>query len=126
MNTFAKIRDNNKTNLWKVAHSLKNGGVRVCLCDHTVRNEKIRMDCFLFRMLETVDGYVKIDGDDVAKLPLGTHRARLNIIPQVCLVYEMQILNNQQQPKLKILTDLPNPILDHPKVSMKLLVQRAK
>ena len=37
-------------------------------------------------MLETVDGYVKIDGDDVAKLPLGTHRARLNIIPQVCLV----------------------------------------
>ena len=37
----------------------------------------------LFRMLETVDGCVKIDGDDVAKLPLSTHRARLNIIPQV-------------------------------------------
>ena len=33
-------------------------------------------------MLETVDGCVKIDGDDVAKLPLSTHRARLNIIPQ--------------------------------------------
>ena len=39
----------------------------------------------LFRMLETVDGCVKIDGDDVAKLPLSTHRARLNIIPQVSL-----------------------------------------
>jgi len=36
----------------------------------------------LFRMLETVDGCVKIDGDDVSKLPLSTHRARLNIIPQ--------------------------------------------
>ena len=41
------------------------------------------VDGFFFRMLETVDGYVKIDGDDVAKLPLSTHRARLNIIPQV-------------------------------------------
>ena len=37
----------------------------------------------LFRMLETVEGCVKIDGDDVSKLPLSTHRARLNIIPQV-------------------------------------------
>ena len=40
----------------------------------------------LFRMLETVDGCVKIDGDNVAKLPLSTHRARLNIIPQVSKV----------------------------------------
>ena len=37
----------------------------------------------LFRMLETVDGTVYIDGWDVSKLPLGTHRSRLNIIPQV-------------------------------------------
>ena len=37
----------------------------------------------LFRMLETVQGCVYIDGEDVSKLPLSTHRARLNIIPQV-------------------------------------------
>ena len=37
----------------------------------------------LFRMLETVDGNVKIDHEDVTNLPLSVHRARLNIIPQV-------------------------------------------
>ena len=37
----------------------------------------------LFRMLETVDGTVYVDGLDVSKIPLGTHRSRLNIIPQV-------------------------------------------
>ena len=37
----------------------------------------------LFRMLETVEGHIKIDGLDVAKIPLTTHRSRLNIIPQV-------------------------------------------
>ena len=46
----------------------------------------------LFRMLETVDGCVKIDGEDVAKLPLSTHRARLNIIPQVSKVDSSQIM----------------------------------
>ena len=46
----------------------------------------------LFRMLETVDGCVKIDGDDVAKLPLSTHRARLNIIPQVSKGDSSQIM----------------------------------
>ena len=40
----------------------------------------------LFRMLETVDGCIKIDGDDVGKVPLSTHRSRLNIIPQVSTV----------------------------------------
>ena len=46
----------------------------------------------LFRMLETVDGCVKIDGNDVAKLPLSTHRARLNIIPQVSKGDSSQIM----------------------------------
>ena len=39
----------------------------------------------LFRMLETVDGNVQIDGEDVSKLPLSTHRSRITIIPQVPL-----------------------------------------
>ena len=46
----------------------------------------------LLRMLETVDGCVKIEGDDVAKLPLSTHRARLNIIPQVSKGDSSQIM----------------------------------
>ena len=41
----------------------------------------------LFRMLETVDGNVKIDHEDVTNLPLSVHRARLNIIPQVNTYY---------------------------------------
>lgn len=37
----------------------------------------------VFRMLETLEGSISIDGQDVTKLPLAVHRSRLTIIPQV-------------------------------------------
>jgi ABC-type multidrug transport system fused ATPase/permease subunit len=39
----------------------------------------------LFRMLDTLDGTILIDGQDITKVPLSIHRSRLNIIPQVSL-----------------------------------------
>ena len=37
----------------------------------------------LFRMMETVDGGVFVDDQDISKMELSSHRSRLTIIPQV-------------------------------------------